>query len=330
MGDVLLTTSVLRMLKTRFPSARIDYLVKEAYAPLLRTNPRIGQVIPVLKGDFQEMREILRRIRGERYDLLIDWQMNFRSRFIRFFSDAGRTIVYPARRFKRFLLVHCRINRYKREMPVPLRFLESVDSLGVKDDGLGLELNVEEKDVLSVASTLYAGGSGKSQKLIVLAPGAGRATKRWPHERFAEVGDYFNRTGYTVALTGGEKDREVCSRVENSMKGKVRNMAGAFSLMQTAALIDKSLLLITNDTGVMHIAAALKKPVIAIFGPTTRHFGFFPFRTRSKVVESDLECRPCSYHGTDECPRKHFMCMLRVKSDEVIQAAVELIQRACA
>ena len=127
-------------------------------------------------------------------------------------------------------------------------------------------------------------------------------------------------------MTGGEADREVCKEVGDRMTKQPVNFAGQFSLQVTAALLDRAELLITNDTGVMHMATGLGIPLVALFGPTTRRLGFFPFRSSSKVVEKMLDCRPCSYHGTAGCPLGHFHCMVRIDPDEVIRSAEELLE----
>jgi len=327
-GDVLLTTPLVRILKKKFPQAEIDFLVKKSYRTLLSTNKNINMIWSLSPEDgFYEMIRLSRKLREKRYDCVIDLQVNLRSIFFCFFSGAKRRIIHRPQRFKRFLLVHFRKNIYKEIEPVPLRFLNSVFSLGLKDDGLGLELKVDERARQSIPLLLQKAKNGGKRRIIVLAPGAGRATKRWFPERFAEVGSYFGKNRNQIVLVGGQKDLEVCRKVAQEMDPAPLNFAGKLSLQQTAAVLKESDILITNDTGIMHIAAALEVKVVAIFGPTTRHFGFMPFRTSSIVVEASVPCRPCSYHGTDKCPHNHFKCMKDIRSIDVIQAAEELLRR---
>ena len=163
------------------------------------------------------------------------------------------------------------------------------------------------------------------KKIIVLAPGASKMTKRWLSENFAKLGDRLLKMNYQVLLVGGYQDKQICKNIEETMVQPPENFAGLLSLQETAALINESVLLISNDTGVMHMGAALKKPVVAIFGPTTHHLGFVPFRTQSIVVEKSLSCRPCSYHGTDVCPKGHFHCMKDIPVEDVLKAAKNLL-----
>ena len=328
MGDVLLTTPLVRMLRKRFPDAPIDFLVKAPYEPLLRTNVHLNHILTFsAEKGFPEWIRILRRIRATTYDTIIDLQANFRSRLLRLFAKGRITIPYRPPRWRRFLLVHFRINTYKETKSVALRFLDLVSVLGVEDDGKGLELWVEEKAKHSVASHLKKRGYQEGEKIIALAPGAGRKTKRWPTEKYADTGNHFSRIGYRVVLLGGRGDGDVCEEVAQKMDSRAWNFAGQFSLQETAALLLQSKLLVSNDTGAMHMAAAVGKPVVAIFGPTTRHLGFMPFRASCTVIEKSLPCRPCSYHGTDACPKGHFRCMREIESSDVIRAAEGLVKK---
>ncbi len=328
MGDVILTTPVIRMLKKRFPEARVDFLVKEEYAPLLSANPHLHAVhrFPT-HGGAEAKRRCLRAVRAEHYDAILDLQVSPRSRLYRTAAGAGKKVTYKTRRWPRFLLVHFRVKRYADDVPVPLRFLEAIRPWGVEDDGLGAELWIDGQAERTIEKYLKDLGWNGAKPLMVLAPGAGRETKKWPAERFAEVGSHF-QDDYVVVLAGGPKDAEVCRSVALGMKMKPFVLAGALSLRKTAALISRSRLVLSNDTGLMHMAMALGISTVALFGPTHRLFGFFPFRGRSRVVEKDLSCRPCSYHGTATCPKGHFRCMKEITPEEVISAIRQLLENA--
>ena len=327
-GDVLLTTLLVRVLRNRYPEAIIDFLVKEAYVSLLHESPHIDNVLPFSpRGGWRELRTIIRRIRRNRYDGIVDLQASPRTFLFRLLSGSVRRVRHRPRRGRRFLLVKFGLDTYKNISPIPLRYLESVADWDVEDDGRGLEFVVQEEDRESILSKMRDDYSPDGRKMIVLAPGAGRATKRWLPEGFSDVGGYFSKQGYTVVLTGGVQDKEICERVSEKIKGDVINLAGECTLGETAALLERSALLITNDTGVMHMASALGRKVVALFGPTTHHLGFFPFRVPCVVVEKLLSCRPCSYHGTASCPERHFRCMKEISSADVIDAAETLLKK---
>ena len=169
-------------------------------------------------------------------------------------------------------------------------------------------------------------GSPGENRMVVLAPGAAHATKQWPLSYYAAVGRFLYSAGFSIVLIGGEKDRIVCGELSVTLNSKPVNLAGNLTLIESAALLKLSRLLVTNDTGVMHMAGAVGTPVIAIFGPTTGDLGFFPFRSTSRVIENEqLNCRPCSFHGTSRCPRKHFRCMKEILPDRVIQSIQSLV-----
>jgi len=328
MGDVLLSTPLVRILKKRFPDSEIDFIIKKEYASLIRNNPHISHIIEFSSKDgLSELLRISREIKRREYDVIVDIQLNLRSRILKFLKTGTKKFNYNPNRFQRFVLVHLRKDIYKDIQPVPLRYIRSVSDLEVEDDGLGLELYIDKVADRTVDSIFKKSGLQNGCMVISMAPGAGRATKRWTEDGYIEVGRYFINKGYRVVLLGGEGDVGVCSRIFDKMGQSTLNLTGKLSLQQTAAAIKKSDLLITNDTGLMHMAAALNTRVVAIFGPTSYHFGFLPFRCESFVVEKSLKCRPCSFHGTDRCPKGHFYCMKSIKSSEVVEAAEILLDK---
>jgi heptosyltransferase-2 len=324
-GDVLLATPVIRMLKKSRPGCRIDFLVKNPYVPLLETNPHVDRVLAFdPDGGAKALLALVRSVRNERYDAVIDLQGNFRSRFLSFFSGAPVRSRTRMHRFKRFLLVYFKRDLYRDIIPVPIRYLESLP-FQVRDDGSGLDLNVPDETESKVRGLIKIPVRSKRLRTAVLAPGAGRATKQWPAERFAEVGQALTDHGWRIVLVGGKNDAGVCSRVSRNMRTKPLDLAGKLTLLETAAVLRLSEVLITNDTGVMHMASAVGIGTVALFGPTTRHFGFMPFRARAEVVETKTGCRPCSYHGTERCPRRHFRCMLDISARNVTERALALL-----
>lgn len=326
MGDVLLTTPVIRWLKHRFPDSTIDFLVKRRFAPILANNPYVDHVLAFdSDGGGSELIQRAKEIRASKYTRVLDLQTNPRSILLGWLSNAPVRRFYPGR-WKRYHLV--RFKRFLNDAfaPIPLRMLKTLQNWGVKDDGLGLDF-VLDADVRSWAEKQrIQTGWQEGDPYLIIAPSAGRKTKRWPEERFTEVGIHFHKQGFRIGLVGGTSDDECCDRVAASIHTDVLNLAGRATLQQTAAFIEGSHLLITNDTGVMHMGAAVNSPILAVFGPTSEHLGFFPFRAESIIVEKKMNCRPCSYHGTDECPIIHFKCMLEIPSDDVILAAENLLK----
>ncbi|MDM7925316.1 MAG: lipopolysaccharide heptosyltransferase II [bacterium] len=325
MGDVILATPAIRAAAAACATGRVDFLTKSAYRPLVRNHPSVERVLAFGGGEGAGFWSLARTVRAGRYDAVIDLQNSLRSRFLSLLSGAKKRGTVKIGRWKRFQLVRCRRDRYGEILAVPLKYLAAASVIGARDDGKGPDLFVDPDQTAAVDRRLESAGLAGGRRLVALAPGAGRATKRWPAERFGEVASAFISRGYAAAFIGGEADKPACAEALKNAAGPAADLSGVFPLAGTAGVISRCSLLVTNDTGLMHMAAALSVPCVAVFGPTTRHFGFFPFRAPSVVVEKPLACRPCSYHGTDRCPKGHFRCMLDIGAGEVLSAAERVL-----
>jgi lipopolysaccharide heptosyltransferase II len=319
MGDIILATPLIRWIRKGYPEAELDVLVRSEYSSLLDTHPDVNQVLTwPIRGGLTDLIALQKRIRQRHYDVLIDLQASGRSRWLAFMAGARRTTYYRPKRLKRFLLVCFRLNLFKISVPVPIRYLAAVKLLHIQDDGSGASLFPEDR-VKNMVQRLIR--QIRKDRMIIMAPGAAHATKQWPLQFYAEVGRFLQTNGFSIVLIGGETDWSVCDRLSGLLDSHPLNLAGKLTFIESAALLQQSRLLVTNDTGVMHMAGAVGTPVVAIFGPTTRELGFFPFRSASRVIEHEqLNCRPCSFHGTARCPRKHFRCMQEILPDQIIQA----------
>jgi heptosyltransferase-2 len=161
--------------------------------------------------------------------------------------------------------------------------------------------------------------------LFAVAPGARWATKRWPVARFASVAQTLAQAQQAaVVVLGSAEDSQLAQQLCQQLSVPVLNSTGKLSLMHTAALLQQCRLLLSNDSGLMHMAAALRVPVVAIFGPTVQEFGFYPFKASAEVVSAALACRPCSTKGSMRCPRGHHQCMQQVTAADVLTAASKI------
>ncbi len=324
-GDVLLTTPLIRLFHDAFPNAEIDYLLKEPFAPLVEHHPLLHRVISLpYSPSLGALRETVRDLRRRHYDAIFDLQGHWQSNFIGRLTKPGRIYRYKKYVLRRFLLVYFKLNYY-RGIPatIPERYFSALKALGIPWQPLPMEIHFPES-VSRKVNQEWPFTEG--EKVIALAPGAGRNTKRWPVDYFKEYLRLFEgASGIAFLLIGGQADQPICAELEEATKGKLVNWCGKTSLLETAAALRKCELLVTNDTGVMHMAAALRRKVVALFGPTVREFGFFPYGTESRVLEvADLSCRPCSFHGSAKCPRSHFRCMLEITPEQVYRATQEL------
>lgn len=333
-GDVVLSSLLVRVMRHRFPDSQIDFLVKAEFADLVRFNPHLSQVIEFpADGTFADLRDLRQRLRATRYDLIVDIHDSLRSRFL--CLGAQRVLRIQKRKLARFLLVKFKWNLYAwfgGAPPVAERYVESVAEFGVTDDGAGLELFLPPAAENKAHELLANAGLAKRTPLLGLCPSAKHKNKIWLPDRFAEAAVTCARefNAGIILFGSGEDDRERSNEIERQIRARapdtqLLNVTGTMALLETAALMDRCALVITNDSGLMHIAAARKKKTVAIFGPTIREFGFFPFGTHHVVVEHDeLACRPCTAIGLPACPKVHFKCMKDIPATRVIAAARQL------
>jgi len=330
-GDIVLASLLIRTLRNAYPDALIDFLVKSEYAELVRHNPYLSSVIELKTSETDERTTLKRRIRSEQYDLIVDIHNSLRSRYLRMFSGAKRTTVINKRIIPRFALVKFKKNIYKDVVPIAERYLETVSKLNVQNDGKGLELFIPEDTMSAVSAIIQKYNLDRYETVYGFAPTAKHFTKRWPQERFVELGIRIAKNSRTkIFIFGGKEETDYCGDIAQMMNAELgssaaESMAGKFSLLETAAALDYCSVVVSNDTGIMHIAAARKRNLVAIFGSTVREFGFFPYGTNNVVVEQEgLDCRPCSHIGRNSCPKGHFKCMKDISTDTVLAAIGEV------
>ena len=295
LGDILLTTPFLRVLKKQSPKAQIDYLIKSNFQDAINLNPNISHVYK-WQNDV-EFKKIFPTLKLNNYDLVVDLQNNFRSKKIVKFLRT-QSVSYKKPNIKKFLLVHGKFNLLKDKRSIPQRYLDVIPDLRLDDKGLELYLPTQEKDK-----------DVNSEKTIGFAPGAFHFTKRWPADYFVDLGNKLAEDGYSILVFGGKSDREICKDLSSKIKNSF-DLSTDNNLYLTAMNMQKCKLIVCNDSGLMHTATAVGIPVVPIFGSTVREFGFSPFVVKSMIIENnELSCRPCSHIGKSKCKKKHFKCM---------------------
>jgi len=329
-GDILLASPLLRVLRRRFPQATIDFVTKRQFVDLVRTNPHLNHIhtLDTRKGR-AALAELKSTLRNKSYDLMVDIHNNFRSVYLRRLPNA--TVVKIRKyKFKRFLLVKLGWNVYKKITPVYQRYINTVAPFGVEDDGLGLEFFLDPDVAQQVLVDLQHRDFNPKCLTIAVAAGAGFATKRWPVEHYINVARHFvQHHNAQLLLLGDTNEMEISNQIAESLPDATMNLTGQYSLMQSACALNHAHLVLANDTGLMHLATALNKPTVAIFGPTTRELGVFPTRENVTVVEHpNLSCRPCTHIGRQTCPKGHFKCMRQIEPAQVVRAAEASISKS--
>jgi len=328
LGDIILATPLLRVLHIRFPSSRIDFVVRKEYAELIRNNKNLHYLYEFdARTGMTGLHKLKIQLRAEHYDLVIDIHNSLRSRYLRWMLGVNEVVVLSKHLFARTILIQLKKNFYHRVISVADRYIEPVQQFGIENDGQGLELAIPEEIRAQTAAKMKSMEIQPLKRMIGFCPSAKHATKCWPQDRFKELGVKLSKElNATILLFGGMQDKEKCSAIAQEInlsggEGSARDLSGELSILESAVAMEACDLIVTNDTGLMHVASAMKKKVVAIFGPTVREFGFFPVGKDQVVLERlNLSCRPCSHIGGKSCPEGHFRCMKEIQVEEVIKS----------
>lgn len=309
LGDVLLTTPLVRALATAWPDARITYVTKAAAAPVFARSPRVAEVVALDPGG--SVRGLARRLAGAPWDLCVDLHASLRARLLRMLVPGPWRAVRP-RRWDRRLCIAFGADRLRDAPPVAERYFAAVSDLGVRPDGEPAEMFTSPEEDARAAA-LAPGGH------VVVAPGAAHATKRWPPSHWRALAARLRAEGLTVVGVGTAGERE---RLEDA------HAVPAFGegLGVTAALLRHAACAVTHDSGLMHLASAMGAPVVALFGPTTPAFGYAPYRATGVLLHRTLPCRPCAPYGGPRCPLGHHRCMIDIDPATVAEAVVRRVQ----
>ena len=313
-GDIVLTTPVTRCLKQQVDECEIHFLVKEKYVSILANNPYIDQI-----HVYSDNNEIIKKLKNEFFDHIIDLQNNLRTKQIKNKLKVPDFTVNKLN-WKKFLLTNFKINKLPKQHIVD-RYLETVHVFDVKNDEQGLDYFPSQK----AETELDQFNKNIGSPYACLAIGGQHFTKKMPADMLALLCSYIH---FPIVLLGGEEDSNAGEVILQKNKTKqVYNLCGKISLDASALLIRDSKLVITHDTGLMHIAAAYKKTILSIWGNTVPAFGMIPYQTsqKSKIFEvKNLKCRPCSKIGFDSCPKKHFNCMMNQDIESIAKEANRL------
>ena len=314
-GDIVLTTPVIRCLKDQI-DCELHYLTKEEYSSLLTSNPHIKKVYTIRK----DLSEVESSLRKEKYDLIVDLHHNLRSFLLkRHLRRPYRS--FPKLNFEKWLKTALKINKLPKKHIVD-RYMETVRHLGIENDGLGLDHYIpasEEVELSNISNLLESGD------YIAIAIGAKFKTKKYPISKYKEL---LENVKEPIVLLGGESDREDGELIREVNPNLIFSTCGKLNLHGSASIIKNSRILLTNDTGMMHIGCALGKEVIALWGNTIPEFGMYPYYGNRKDLSLNIEvaglsCRPCSKIGYNQCPKGHFKCMNDLDQSSILMALRE-------
>lgn len=320
-GDVVLSTPVYEALKDEFPDCETVAMVRPESKELVKSNPFIDSVLPFDKyGADKGISGLIRtagRLKG--CDRAIIIQRHLRSAAVAYLARIPVRIGYGNSN-ARFLYTK-RVG-YREDKHEVQRCL---DLIGIDNSGDRYRPRVFPGESANSKAEELLKSAGVGPDFAVVAPGSIWPTKRYPY--FPGLIHLINEEiGLPVVLIGGTLDIQMSNAIVESCNNMLHNLTGETNLLESAALISRAKLAIANDSAPAHIAAAVNTPVVAIFGPTVRKFGFSPYSEKSSVVEiGELYCRPCSTHGSARCPQKHFRCMLELQPAKILEAAKSLL-----
>jgi len=359
LGDVVHTIPVLVKLRARYPRARIDWLITPENAEVVRHHPALSNVVLFARREFskpgQRWRatlgffDLLKQIRRAKYDLVVDMHGQVRSALFALVSGARVRIGFDRPiEFSRTISAEHDLknvpNRgwrgaregswiaYTHRIPIPTLDVHAIDRylwvgelLGFNDDPPDLKIHLPSEAIFKVQQLLEQHGVPADMPLIVLVPGTIWETKHWTIEGFAGVAREFLRERFAVVLAGTKRDQQRCRQIAAAAPGTC-NLSGKTTPAELAALIRRAEVAVTNDSGSMHVAASLDKPMVSVFGPTNPvHIG--PYERPESVVRVDLPCSPCNYRRLSQCPYDH-ACMKQVTSAMVVQRVEKILATA--
>ena len=314
-GDIVLTTPVIRTLKTQLPDCEIHYLTKRSFETIIASNPYLDKY-HLLEDS---LGETIKQLKAEKFDIIIDLHKNLRTGVIK--SRLGvKSYSFDKLNRAKWLKVNLKIDKLPNVHIVD-RYMDTLAPLGIKMDTLGLDYFIPENDEVPLEWLPET----HQKEYVAFAIGAQHGTKRLPVERMIELCDKINKP---IILLGGKGDAEVGNQIEKfftktktsepleeglselNKKTIIYNACGKYNLNQSASLVKQARYVFTHDTGLMHIAAAFKKEIFSIWGNTIPSFGMYPYRTKFTILENNkIDCRPCSKIGYKKCPKGHFKCM---------------------
>lgn len=323
LGDIVMTTAMIRCLRNAFPKAQIDMAVREDFSDLIECNPHLNQKYYLSKKDgYQGLKKFLSTTRGH-YDLVYDAHRSLRTRFLMPQVSAPYKVYFDKHYVRRSLALTLKLPILKRKRYLE-RFIEPLASFGVKYDGLGPEVFVPDGLGGEISRRFHL---SPDKKYIGLIPSAQWPGKRWPIERFTQVAlRLAKETDLDFLIFGGKADH-FCEALHAALPlNRSHNFQGKLSILEGAAILPRCQVVIANDTGLLHVADAVGVPSVAILGPTSAEMGCEPFQPRSRLAEVDLWCRPCSKNGEAPCIRSERFCLSRVTVDRVTSLTLGILR----
>ncbi len=307
-GDIVLTTPLIRCIYQQIENVTLHYLCKPSFEDILINSPYLHKIHHFNKED----KLLVKMLKAENFDYIVDLQKNIHSRKICRKLKVNYDN-FPKLNIKKWILVNFKINLMPN-LHVVDRYFEALKKIKVENDGKGLNffMTAEDSECYSQLSLPEA--------YVAIAIGSKHKTKQIPKEKMLEI---VQQIQHAIVFLGDNDDSQVAEYVAQRINRKVYNMCGKLNIRQSAFFIQNARCLLTGDTGLMHIAAALNQKIISVWGNTVPAFGMYPYMPENEnkytIIENkNLYCRPCSKLGFKRCPQKHFRCMLDIPVEDIV------------
>lgn len=328
-GDVVLTTAMLRAIQKKYPETNIDFIGVSSGCEVLKDFPNLTTHPLRKKPMVLGFNEMVRKFNEVEFDIIFCVHRSLRSLLLAKKIKAKRKVSFSSFFSKIFGFDSIPYPKYSEDVHYaekPLKLIEK--DIGKIADKLPSLYNNQTDQIWANQQI----ENFTKRSYFVLSPFSVWGTKMWFADRFAKACiELCKNSNVAVVITGANNPQEriIASTIAEKViqsGGEALNLVGQTTMGQLKAVIQKSKLVLSNDSAAVHIAAAFQVPTVAIFGPTVKKWGFFPLSNQSTVVErKDLICRPCSLHGPQKCPKVHFKCMNEIQVDEVVQAVRKYI-----
>ncbi|WP_457639316.1 glycosyltransferase family 9 protein [Persephonella sp.] len=321
LGDLILTTPLFHSIKNLYPESSLTVITKPFGRDVLKENPYVDSLI-VFDKKKQSTLSLVKQLRKEKFDIAISPHRSHRASYSLFLSKIPVRIGFDKAGFS-FLYTHTLPHRFDgtHEIDRNLSLLKVLPEYKPE-----LVHTLPEIFLTPEEDTFYKKAGLEDKGYIIVAPGSKWKTKQWTVEGFSAVVDRLLEVGETVVLIGGKEDTETAEKLlKNSPK--LLNLAGKTNLRESFSVIKHGKALISNDSAPVHMAVSFNVPVVDIYGPTVKEFGFYPYRNGTVVEIEGLQCRPCGLHGHNSCPIKTHQCMKEITPEMVLSALDKLLSK---
>ncbi len=315
-GDIVLTTPIIRCLKQQYNGAEIHYATKKEYVPLLASNPYIDKIHPLE----EDLNKLCDKIKQEGIDYIIDLHKNIRSFYLK--SKLRKlSFAFDKLNIEKWLLVNLKVNRLPGKHIVD-RYFDLLKPFKIYNDQKGIDYFIPDEDEVKLNDFPREFRKG----YVAFCIGAKHYTKQLTSRKIIEICDQLEMP---IIMLGGKDDYQKAKRIKINVGKQAFNACGMYNINQSASLLKQACLVITHDTGLMHIASAFKQSIISIWGNTVPEFGMYPYMPDdySRIIEvKNLSCRPCSKLGFEKCPKNHFKCIENINEETIVRYTQELFQ----